>query len=94
MRVIWAESARRDLAAIGAYIARDNPRAAGRMRRALLKAGGSLVDFPNRGRTGRHRHTRELVVAGTPYIIAYTVRGETVGILRVLHGEQRWPEEL
>jgi len=92
MQVIWTESAGRDLVAIGAYIARDNPRAAERIIHMLGKAGDGLVEFPNRGRPGRHHATRELVVPGTPCIIVYTARGDTVGILRVLHGAQRWPD--
>ncbi|MBB4166438.1 plasmid stabilization system protein ParE [Rhizobium sp. BK538] len=38
--------------------------------------------------------TRELVVTGTSYIAAYQIVGETIRILRVLHGAQRWPDEL
>ncbi|MHC2435055.1 plasmid stabilization system protein ParE [Bradyrhizobium sp. USDA 4451] len=37
---------------------------------------------------------RELVVPRTPYVAAYLVEGETVRILRVLHGAQMWPDEL
>ena len=32
------------------------------------------------------------VVTGTPYILPYRVRAETIEILRVLHGAQQWPE--
>ena len=36
--------------------------------------------------------TRELVVTGTPYIVAYTVLDNRVEILAVQHGAQEWPE--
>ena len=36
-------------------------------------------------------NTRELVVAGTPYIVIYRVGRERIDILRVVHGAQRWP---
>jgi len=41
---------------------------------------------------GRVPGTRELVVTGTPYIVAYRVRDETVEILRVFHAARKWPE--
>ena len=45
-------------------------------------------------RPGRVAGTRELVITGTPYVAAYAVTAETIRILRVLHGAQRWPDEL
>ena len=43
------------------------------------------------GRPGRLIATRELIVTGTPYLLPYTVVGEEIVILRVLHGAQQWP---
>jgi toxin ParE1/3/4 len=45
-------------------------------------------------RPGRVENTRELVIAGTAYLVAYTVdqRLGAVIVLRVLHGRQVWPE--
>lgn len=45
------------------------------------------------GREGRVEGTRELVIDRSPYIAVYSILGETVRILRVLHGAQKWPEE-
>jgi plasmid stabilization system protein ParE len=42
-----------------------------------------------RGRTGRIRGTRELVLA--PYIIAYRIEMDAVDILHIYHGAQDWP---
>lgn len=50
-----------------------------------------LAEFPGLGRPGRLAQTRELVVPGTPYVVPYTVKGDTVHILAVLHHSQRWP---
>jgi len=41
---------------------------------------------PAVGRAGRTPNTRELVIVGTPYILPYRVRAETVEMLRVLRG--------
>ncbi len=38
--------------------------------------------------------TRELVVTGTPYVIAYRVEAHAVVVLRVMHGARRWPERI
>jgi toxin ParE1/3/4 len=53
-----------------------------------------LVQFPESGRPGRIEGTRELVIQRTPYIAAYRITGNTVRILRVLHGAQQWPEDM
>jgi toxin ParE1/3/4 len=44
------------------------------------------------GRPGRVKGTRELVIVGTPYIVAYRIKGDAVQVLRVLHGAQKWPQ--
>ncbi len=60
----------------------------------ILRASRGLSDFPNLGRPGRRRGTRELVVHGGPFIVAYKVRGDVIEILRVFHGSRRWPDSL
>ncbi|MBI1331159.1 MAG: hypothetical protein GC166_14780 [Alphaproteobacteria bacterium] len=47
-----------------------------------------LEMFPERGRPGRRRGTRELTTVW-PYVIVYRVRGETVEVLRIWHGRQQ-----
>ncbi len=46
------------------------------------------------GRPGRRPNTRELIISGTPHIVAYRLKGRETQILRVLHGARRWPEQL
>ena len=91
MRVEWTMSARRDLSSAHAYVAQDNPAAAGRQVELILVAVLSLLRFPEIGRKGRRPTTRELVVINTPYVIPYRIKGEVIEIIRVLHGKQRWP---
>jgi plasmid stabilization system protein ParE len=31
------------------------------------------------------------VISRTPYIAVYVVDGETVAVVRIIHGRQRWP---
>ena len=92
MKVVWSPTARRDLTRIEEYIAERNPTAAQRVAQRLVQVTRRLVDFPGSGRPGRLPNTRELVVLGTPYLIPYTVRGEEVRIIAVLHAARKWPE--
>ncbi|HYA81180.1 MAG TPA: type II toxin-antitoxin system RelE/ParE family toxin [Methylocystis sp.] len=92
MKLRWTTPALRDLEAIGDYIAQDNPAAAARVVTSILDHAEMLVRHPHIGRPGRVPETRELVVANTPYIAPYRVRGDVVQILAVLHGARRWPE--
>ena len=93
LTLAWTEPAIRDLQAVRAFIARDNPGAAAAQIEHVLAAVAGLLDLPHRGRPGRRRGTRELVVPRTPFVVPYRVRGEVIEILRVLHGRQRWPDE-
>ncbi len=51
-----------------------------------------LQSFPSSGRSGRLGHTRELPIAGTPYIAVYSATRDRVLILRILHGARKWPD--
>jgi toxin ParE1/3/4 len=92
MQIVWTAPALNDVAALRAYVARDNAIAAEGQVRHVLAAVVGLAEFPGAGRPGRRNGTRELVIGRTPYIVPYRVRGETIEILRVLHGRQRWPQ--
>jgi toxin ParE1/3/4 len=73
------------------FLAGENPSAAAKQVDMILRAVKELVNFPEMGRIGRVSHTRELVIPGTPYIVAYRLRGPTIRILAMLHGSRRWP---
>jgi len=92
MRIVWTEPAIRDLSALRAYIAGDNAPAADAQVGRILAAVNNLITLPGSGRPGRRQGTRELVIARTPYLVAYRLKGEDIQILRVLHSKQRWPD--
>ena len=94
MTIVWSPRAIEHLAHLRAYIARDNPRAANRIGRALLDAVERLADVPSLGRPGRVAGTRELVVPDTPYVIPYRLRGDRLEVIAVFHGRQKWPKRL
>jgi len=90
VRILWTEGAVANLAAIEAYIAAAHTsRMALKEVRKIIGQIEGLARFPHSGRPGRAPGTRELVVA--PYVVAYRVEGDSLQILRVLHGRQRWP---
>jgi toxin ParE1/3/4 len=94
MHLEWSVFARADRKAIFDYIEEDNPRAAITVDERIRTRVEGLTQFPEMGRVGRIEGTRELVISSTPYIAAYRIFGDTVRILRVLHGAQKWPDEI
>ncbi len=91
MRVKWLEVALDSLIAEAEYISQESPAAADRTVAAILSAVEILKRFPASGRPGRVAGTRELVVSGTPYIVPYRVREDTVELLLVFHAARKWP---
>ncbi len=91
MKVKWVRLALNDLNEAAEFIAQDNPESASRVLKRIWEAVQMLADHPHAGRAGRVPGTRELVIAGTPFIIPYRVVENTVQILRVLHGKREWP---
>ena len=92
MIVKWLAQAFTDLDLIFDYILERNPRAALKVYAAIRHQVGTLADHPQLGRTGRVRGTRELVIPGLPYIVAYYIKGQDVRILTVLHTSRKWPQ--
>jgi len=92
--IVWSPRAIEHLAHLRAYIARDNPKAAGRIASALLDAVERLAELQNLGRTGRVAGTRELVVPRTPYVIPYRLRGDRLEGIGVFHSRKKWPKRL
>ena len=95
MRLRWTRLAERDLDDIAVYIGQDSPAAAARVVLEIIeRTETSLARHIAMGRSGRVLGTRELVIAGLPYIVPYRVRDGVIEILRVLHTSRRWPGEL
>jgi len=94
MKVVWSRRAIGNLVSLRDYIAEDSPRSANSAAHRILDATELLTTQPHIGRAGRITGTRELVVAGTPYVIPYRVRRGTLELLAVFHGRQKWSENL
>ncbi|MDR3544073.1 MAG: type II toxin-antitoxin system RelE/ParE family toxin [Desulfosporosinus sp.] len=94
MRLVWSQHATDDRLAIFMWIAQDDPQAAANVDERIEEAARRLIDFPNSGRLGRIEGTKEIVIARTPYVAPYQLVGDTVRILRVIHGARMWPSSI
>ena len=94
MKLRWTRHVRADIHAAYDYVAVDSVDAANEFLERVEQAAEVLVRHPMAGRTGRISGTRELVVAGTPWIIPYRVRRGFVDVLAVIHGARKWPDDL
>lgn len=94
MQIQWTKSAKKNLLHIEEYIGKDNPKAALNTVLAIIKIVEVLTVHPKIGREGRVHGTHELIINGTPYIVAYRIKAKTIEILRILHGAMKWPESI
>jgi toxin ParE1/3/4 len=94
MKIVWSRRALRHLVALRDQIAKDSPTSAAQVASRILKSVDMLAAHPHIGRPGRLAGTRELVVAGTPYIIPYRIKEGGLELIAVFHGRQTWPESL
>ena len=92
MKVFWLPRALADRDVLIDYIAQDSISAALDQGDRIMEAVARLVDYPQMGREGRVKCTRELVVSRTSFVVVYRVTAERVEVLRVLHGAQMWPK--
>lgn len=94
MNLRWTSLAAKHLKAVHEYIAAENIAAADELVDRILIAIEQLMVYPEIGRKGRVKDTRELVVVHTPFIVAYRIKQNSVQILAIIHGARRWPEQL
>lgn len=88
--VKWLRKALKNLEQAHNYIAQEDPDAAIALVLRIQTATDKLSNFPMMGKPGRFEGTRELVIAGTAYIVIYRVKGSAVEVLRVLHTSQKY----
>jgi len=96
MPIRWTELAVSDLTGICDYTqAKFGVDAAERAARRIHESLDRLREFPHLGRPGRRVGTRELVIAGLPFLAVYRMRESgnesTIEINRILRGAQQWP---
>jgi addiction module RelE/StbE family toxin len=93
LNLVWSALALDDRIEIFHYIASDSVAVAIKVDNAIEEAALRLIDFPESGRMGRVTGVRELVVPASPYLLAYSIHGDVVRVLRVLHAARQWPDD-
>lgn len=93
MNIVWLPRARTNRTRAIDYIAEVSPAAALDQLGEIERQSDVLANYPEIGRVGRVRGTRELVVNRTPFILVYRVRSKAkrIEILNFLHGAQKYP---
>ena len=93
MRVRWTTPAKEQFVSAYEYIVSENRVTAVRTADKIWESTELLARHPMAGREGRVAGTRELVVRGTPFIVAYRVERNEVWLLAVMHAARKWPDE-
>ena len=93
MRVRWTTPATEQFVSAYEYIADENRATAARAANRIWKSTELLANHPLAGREGRVVGTRELVIRGTAFIVAYRIEKKEIWILAVMHAARKWPEE-
>jgi toxin ParE1/3/4 len=93
LRLHWTPIAIGHLRAAYEFAAQENAPAPDALIDRIFLAVEQLTQYPQIGREGRVKGTRELVIARTPYVLAYRLRRSRIDILAVFHGARKWPEE-
>jgi toxin ParE1/3/4 len=89
MKLQWTDRARRDLVAIGRYIARDNPAAARRWVERLRTRAQQAATMPMAGRVVpelQRDDIREVFLR--TYRIVYRIREDAIDVLTVFEGHR------
>jgi addiction module RelE/StbE family toxin len=94
VKILWSPEARDDLIGVFERILSDDPGAAVVVLKRIETLVERLRDHPALGRPGTVSGTRELVITGTPYIVAYRTDepGRAIHVLAARHGARLWPE--
>jgi plasmid stabilization system protein ParE len=94
MKARFSVRAIRTMTSIWDYIAEENPESASRLLRRIVDSTFRLEHFPYSVRTGELQNTRELIVVGSSYKVAYRIVDDVILILAVIHTSRRWPKKL
>jgi addiction module RelE/StbE family toxin len=91
MKLRWTPRALADLEEISDYLVAVRPQAWEKLLERVEHLADVLLDFPLMGKSGLVPGTREFVLAGTPYILVFQLKGDAVVIVSVRDGRMRFP---
>ena len=94
MKLRWTPRAVADLEEISDYLAAASPQAWEHLLQRVEQLTETILDFPLMGKAGLVPGTREFVLSGTPYILVFQLKGDSVVIVSVRDGRMRLPPSL
>ena len=90
-RVVWAETALKDLESIAEYIELDDPEAAKRVVRRAFEKADQLEGFPESGSKPRDlKGTPYRRLISKPLLIYYRIENEVAFIVHVVKEERKF----
>jgi addiction module RelE/StbE family toxin len=90
IRLVWSPAARRDVAAIAAFVLAHDGLATRKVVVAIRTRAEMLIDHPRIGEPMDLLDLRKLSISGYPYVLIYRVVGNTVQIVRIRHTAEDW----
>jgi toxin ParE1/3/4 len=94
MKLRWTPRAVADLEEISDYLAAASPQAWEHLLLRMERLTETILDFPLMGKAGLVPGTREFVLSGTPYILVFQLKDDSVVIVSVRDGRMRLPPSL
>jgi addiction module RelE/StbE family toxin len=87
MKLRFTRQATQDLNSIADYVSERNPKAALRVRAAIVESLQALVLFPHIGRRQKVEGVRKLVTRRYPYLVYYIIdeASEEIVIIAIQH---------
>lgn len=92
VKVNWTKIAISDLESAFNYVAEieNRPETARLMIKKIIEGVEQIKSFPDSGRPGRVKGTKELIIVTTPFIVVYRMKKASLEILTVLHHARKW----
>lgn len=95
MIVHWTETAIKHLTSIYQYIAQDSPLYAQRVADKIICRSEQIAAFPQSGRRVPEYEASDIrEIIERPYRLIYRIKADQIDVLAVIHGAQRFPEQL
>jgi len=89
VKLRFTPRARDNLVEIADYLRERSPKAALRVRGAILASLQIIARHPSVGRRQTTEGVRKIVVRGYPYLVYYMLRDREIIVLSILHAARR-----
>lgn len=87
MKLLFTQTATRDLMRLHDFIAKENPSAAKRYSQQLIKQINSLLEQPQQGKALQAEPSVRQLIA-RDYIVRYQQKNSNLIILKIWHGKE------